>query len=347
LQNRKLGNTGLLVSELCLGAMTFGTKDKNTWGLPTAVEQESVNILNAYTSYGGNFIDTADVYGDSEEVLGRWLQTVKRDDFVIATKVRGRNGPSPNDVGLSRKHILSNVESSLKRLQTNYIDLYQIHSFDTETPLTETFRTLDDLVRVGKVRYVGLSNFCGYQLQKAVDLVKANGWESIVCLQPQYNLLCRSTEWDLVKICTSEGIGIIPWSPLAGGWLAGRVSKESSAPEPGSRVAWAEKVGWKPTGFTAHANQNGFEVVDTLNKLSKDTGKSCAQIALRWLLQKPGVTSPIIGARTVDQLKDNLGASGWSLTSEQMDLLDKVSYIEPPYPWNQYWNTSREIVFKK
>jgi len=333
----------LLVSDLCLGAMTFGTKDNNNWGLPTAQEKESVDILNAYASHGGNFIDTADVYGDSEEVLGRWLQTVKRDDYVIATKVRGRTGMSPNDVGLSRKHIFANVENSLKRLQTNFIDLYQVHTWDPETPLHETFRALDDLVRVGKVRYIGISNFTAYQLQKTIDLVKTNGWESIVCLQPQYNLMCRSTEWDLMKVCINEGVGVIPWSPLAGGLLSGRITKETTAPEPGSRVAWAEKAGWKPTSFSAHSNDQDFAIVETLQKMSKDTGHSCAQIAIRWLMQKPGVTCPIIGARRVSQLEDNLGASTWSLTPEQMKLLDTVSYIEPPYPWNQYWNTSREI----
>jgi len=346
IQTRKLGRSGVLVSDLCLGAMTFGTSDKNNWGLPTAVEKESVDILNTYAAYGGNFIDTADVYGDSEEVLGRWLQTVNREDFVIATKVRGRTGTTINDVGLSRKHILANVERSLKRLQTNYIDLYQVHTFDIETPLEETFRTLDDLVRVGKIRYIGISNFTGWQLQKAIDLVNSKGWEPIVCLQPQYNLLCRSTEWDLVKVCQNEGVGIIPWSPLAGGWLTGRVTRESVAAESGSRVEWAEKIGWKATSFSGHANDKNFAIVDTLQQIAKETKRSVAQVALRWLLQKPGVTSPIIGARNVEQLKNNLAATSFTLTDEQMTALDKVSEIESPYPWNQFWNKERELVFK-
>jgi len=321
--------------------MTFGTKDKNNWGLPTAKEEESFQMLNAFAERGGNFLDTANVYGDSEEVVGRWLKTTKREDFVVATKVRGRVGPSPNDIGLSRKHILASVEASLARLQTHYIDLYQVHSFDVETPLSETFRTLDDLVRVGKIRYIGISNFTGSQLQKTIDLVNSNHWEPIVCLQPQYNLLCRSTEWDLVKVCQEEGVGIIPWSPLAGGWLSGKYSRQTSSPEEGSRIAWAEKVGWKPTGYSFNANEKTFRILDSLQKISTENGKTVSQNSLRWLMQKPGVTAPIIGAKNIDQLKDNMGAAGFNLTQQQMDELNEASDISPPYPWNQPWNNLR------
>jgi len=172
----RLGNTGLYVSELCLGGMTFGTTEKNAWGLPTATEQDSIALMNYFVECGGNFIDTADVYGDSEEVIGRWMKTKTRKDLIIATKVRGRVGPGVNDVGLSRQHIMYSVENSLKRLQTDYIDLYQVHSWDIDTPLKETFSALNDLVRAGKIRYVGISNYTGWQLQKAIDLCNQMSW---------------------------------------------------------------------------------------------------------------------------------------------------------------------------
>lgn len=340
---KKLGNTGLLVSELCLGAMTFGFKEKNYFGMPTANEEESFAILNAFEVIGGNFIDTADMYGDSEEVIGKWLQNKTRDSFVIATKVRGRVGPGVNDIGLSRSHILSSVEKSLKKLQTTYIDLFQIHYWDTATPLSETFSTLNDLVRVGKVRYIGVSNFCGYQLQEAIDLVNAKGWEPIVCLQPQYNLLCRSTEWDLVKVCQNKGLGIIPWSPLAGGWLAGRVAKDTTAPQEGSRIAWSEAVGWKPTGFNSQSNDRTWAILDVIKKIATETGRTEAQVSLRWLMQKPGVTAPIIGAKNLKQLQDNFGVLAFTLTEDQMKSLDDVSYVQPPYPFSEFWNNTREL----
>ena len=213
--HRFLGRTGLRVSVLCLGTMTFGRE---------ANEEQSRAILDAYTGAGGNFIDTADVYAgtESESIIGRWLKEQKRDDLVIATKVRFPSGEGPNDVGVSRKHILSSIDASLKRLQTDYVDLYQVHAWDAVTPLEETLSTLDGLVKAGKVRYVGVSNFTGWQLQKALDMSQAHGWEPFVSLQPLYNLLDRYTEWELVPVCENEGLGIIPWSPLRGGWLTGK-----------------------------------------------------------------------------------------------------------------------------
>ena len=216
---RYLGKTGLKVSELCLGAMTFGRE---------ASEQESVQMLDRFVEAGGNFIDTADVYsrGASEEILGRWLAGKSRDDLVVATKVRwGTDDPTarrPNRFGLGRKHIVAAVDASLKRLQTDYIDLYQVHMWDSVTPLEETLSTLDMLVRAGKIRYPGASNYSGWQLQKAVDLAKANGWQPYVSLQPLYNLLDRELEWELLPVCLNEGLGVMPWSPLRGGWLSGK-----------------------------------------------------------------------------------------------------------------------------
>jgi len=348
MEYKRLGNTGLYVSELCLGAMTFGTNDQNNWGMPTALESESVKILDYFVEKGGNFIDTANVYGDSEEVLGRWMKTKNRKDLIIATKVRGIMGTGVNDVGLSRKHIMWSVENSLKRLQTDYIDLLQVHMWDADTPLAETYSTLNDLVRSGKVRYIGVSNYLGYQLQKTIDLTKEMGWEPVVCLQPQYHLLCRSTEWDLVKVCTEGGLGIIPWSPLAGGWLSGKYKKEDAQPIEGSRVAWAESKGWKPTGWNSNKSKDvTWKVLDTIESISKETGKSFSQISLRWLLQKPGVTAPIIGAKNMTQMQDNMGAVGWSLTEEQMKKLDEASFVEPPYPFNSMWLNSRKPAPKK
>jgi len=339
--NKKLGNTGLFVSELCLGAMTFGTTEKNNWGMPTALEEESCKMMDTFVAAGGNFIDTANVYGDSEQVVGRWLSKRRREEIVVATKARNPMGPGPNDTGLSRKHIMASVQDSLRKLQTDYIDLYQVHSFDVDTPLKETFKALDDLVRAGKIRYIGISNFSGYQLQKTIDLVNHMGWDPIVCLQPQYNLLCRSVEWDLVPICVNEGVGIIPWSPLAGGWLAARMTRDSG-PQAGSRVAWAEGVGWRPTGWSSKKEDDQtWKIVDTVVEIGKEIGKSAAQVSLRWLMQKKGVTSPIIGAKNLNQLKDNLGAVGWELTAEQMEKLDSVSATPIPYPWGETWNRTR------
>jgi aryl-alcohol dehydrogenase-like predicted oxidoreductase len=200
---RYLGKTGLKVSELCLGSMTFGRE---------ANEEISPQMLDRFAEVGGNFVDTANVYslGVSEEIVGRWLKDKDREDFIIATKVRFKLGEGPNDVGLSRKHILAAAESSLRRLRTHYIDLYQVHCWDETTPLEETLSTLDSLVQSGKVRYVGASNYSGWQLQKAIDMSRQRGWEPFCCMQPQYNLICRSTEWEVLPVCRSEGLGVIP-----------------------------------------------------------------------------------------------------------------------------------------
>jgi len=331
MQYRFMGKTGLKVSELCLGTMTFG--DGTFPGIKE--EQEVVKILDRFTEKGGNFIDTADIYssGQSESLLGKWLKTKNRDDFVIATKVRFQVGPGPNDNGVSRKHILAAVEASLKRLQTDYIDLYQVHGFDLGTPLEETLTTLHDLVRIGKVRYIGASNFAGYQLQKSVDLSERLGLEPFTCLQPLYNLLVRSTEWELIPICMNEGLGVIPYSPLGGGMLTGKYTKDSP-PEKGSRLDWADNsTRFQRIGYKALSNDVTWNVVDTMKAIATETNKSLSQVAIRWLLQKPGVTAPIIGAKSLDQLNSNLGAIGWTLTSEQMKKLDDASNVVLPYPY--------------
>ena len=326
MQQRYLGRTGLKVSELCLGAMTFGRETS---------EAESYQMLDRFVEAGGNFIDTADVYteGVSEAILGRWLKHQPRQALVIATKVRFGTGSGPNDIGLSRKHILAGVEDSLMRLDTDYIDLYQIHGWDPGTPLEETLQTLNGLVQSGKVRYIGASNVTAWQLQKAIDISRHNGWEPFSCLQPLYNLLDRELEWDLVPVCLNEGVGIIPWSPLRGGWLSGKYQRGMEKPPDGTRIEEAGKRGWSES-WDAYANERTWTIIDNLQDVAAQTGKSVAQVALNWLLTMPGVTAPIIGARTMKNLEDNLGATGWSLTASQMAQLDLASQKPLPYPHN-------------
>jgi len=323
---RNLGKTGLKVSELCLGAMTFGRE---------STEEVAFQIMDCFDEAGGNFIDTADVYtrGVSEEVVGRWMKDKARDDFIIATKVRFPMGEGPNEAGLSRKHILAGVDASLRRLGTEYIDLYQVHAWDSGTPLDETLSTLDGLVRSGKVRYTGASNFSGWQLQKAIDLSLQNGWEPFSCLQPLYNLLDRSTEWELIPVCQYEGLGIIPWSPLRGGWLSGKYRRGMTEPPKDSRVEVAEKFGWSES-WCAYDNEHTWSVLDALFAMAEETGKTPAQVALNWVLNRPGVTAPIIGVRNLKHFEDNLGATGWALSEDQMDRLNQVSDKLKPYPYD-------------
>lgn len=326
MEYRKLGKTGMQVSELCLGAMTFGRE---------ADEATSFQMLDRFVEIGGNFIDTANVYstGGSEELLGRWFKGKQRDDIVLATKVRFNMGEGPNDHGLSRKHILSAVEASLRRLGTDYIDLYQVHMWDPQTPLEETLETLDGLVKAGKVRYIGASNFAAWHLQKAVDLSIQHGWEQFTCLQPLYNLLDRETEWELIPICQNEGLGVIPWSPLRGGWLAGKYHRGMSAPVEGTRIKQATEQNWSKS-WQKYDNEHTWSTLDALFAVAEETGKSPAQVALNWVKDRPGITAPIIGARTLAQFEDNLGAIGWSLSAEQLDTLNRASDKALPYPYS-------------
>ena len=323
---RQMGKTGLRVSELCLGAMTFGRE---------TTEEDSFKILDRFVEVGGNFIDTADVYssGISEEILGRWLKAKNRADFAIATKVRFSMGSGPNDFGLSRKHILDGVENSLRRLGTNYIDIYQIHKWDWATPIEETLSALHSLVQTGKVRYLGASNVAGYQLQKAIDTSRLNGWESFTCLQPLYNLLDRSIEWELLPVCRAEGVGVIPWSPLRGGWLSGKYRRGMTAPPDETRVSDAEKNKWSES-WSNYATERTWNVIDELLAVAAETGKTAAQVALNWVLHQPGVTAPIIGVRTLAHFEDNLGATGWALSTEQMERLNHASEWPLPYPYD-------------
>jgi aryl-alcohol dehydrogenase-like predicted oxidoreductase len=276
-RERFLGASGLKVGELGLGAGMFGDRTDEATG---------IQILDRFTDAGGTLVDTADVYtgGRSEEIIGRWLLGRPRENVVIATKVRWGSGS--NREGLSRKHILAAVEASLRRLGTDHIDLYQIHAWDDGAPLTETLSTMDTLVQAGKIRYVGVSNYCGWQLQKAVDLSRVHGWQPPVSLQALYNLLDREAEWELVPVCRNEGLGMLSWSSLRAGWLAGRYRRGMTAPAPESRVRMAADEGW-PEQWANYATEHTWRVLDEVHAVAVETGRTAAQVSLRWLIQRP------------------------------------------------------------
>ncbi len=319
---RKLGRTGLKVSNLCLGTMTFGN---STWGCD---EPTSARIVARFLDAGGNFVDTADVYstGVSEEITGRAIRN-KRSQVILATKVAGPMGTTANDLGLSRKHILDAIDGSLRRLGTDYLDLYQVHAYDPTTPLDETLRALDDCVRSGKVRYLGCSNFSAWQLMKATALARELGTARFDCLQPQYSLVCRSIEREHIPLCLEEGIGVIPWSPLGGGLLTGKFRKGGAAPE-GSRAAV------DPTNRERFENEKNLAIADAVVGAAKALGKTASQVALAWAATQPGVTSPIFGARTLEQLEDNLGAADLVIPEEERKRLNEVSRLELVYPYD-------------
>jgi aryl-alcohol dehydrogenase-like predicted oxidoreductase len=324
---RFLGNTGIKVSELCFGTMTFG--GRGTWKIVGELQQKEADILVGMALDAGvNFFDTADIYseGVSEQMLGKTLGS-KRKDVIVATKVRGRTGSGPNEVGLSRNHIMEGCDASLRRLGTDYIDLYQLHSFDDRTPLEETLRALDDLVRQGRVRYVGCSNFAGWQLMKALAISDACGWERFVTLQAYYSLVARELENELVPLCLDQGLGILPWSPLAGGFLSGKFRR--GRPRPGGA-----RLSDPSARFLQFDEERGFDIVEELERIGKAHEGTVAQAALNYLLRKPGVCSVIIGARTPEQLADNLKAADWEMTPEEVAKLDELSQPPRLYP---YW----------
>jgi aryl-alcohol dehydrogenase-like predicted oxidoreductase len=313
-----LGSTGAVVSTLALGTMTFGNETD---------EVGAQAQLDRYLEVGGNLIDTADVYsrGESEHIIGRWLaaRSGARDQIVLATKGRFATGGQPNDIGLSRRHLGAALDASLRRLGVDTIDLYQLHSFDPLTPLDETLRFLDDAVRAGKIHYVGLSNFTGWQLQRAVDLAEFRGWSRPVMLQPQYNLLVREIEWEIIPAAQQNGLGLLPWSPLGGGWLTGKYRRDE--PPTG-----ATRLGENPDrGVEAYARRSPVErtwdVIDAVREIAEKRGVSTAQVALAWVVDRPTVTSVILGARTLDQLDDNLGAADLHLAADETRRLDEAS----------------------
>jgi aryl-alcohol dehydrogenase-like predicted oxidoreductase len=322
----KLGNTGLQVSRLCLGCMSYGqakTPGMLTWPW-TLSEEDSRPFIKRAVDLGVNFFDTANVYsnGESEGVLGRAIRDFAlRDEVVLATKVNGPMRPGPNGRGLSRKAILSEVDQSLRRLGANYIDLYIIHRFDYETPLEETLEALNDVVRAGKVRYLGASSMHAWQMMKALGIQRANGWTTFVSMQNYYNLLYREEEREMLRLCLSEGVGVTPWSPLARGRLARPWSEEPQT-ERAKSDNFAKKL------FTKTADIDK-PVIDRLNEVARARELPLSQVALAWLLHKPAITSPIVGATKPHHLEDAVAALSVTLTDEETDRLEELYQPHP------------------
>lgn len=319
---KRLGRTGLKVTEVCLGTMTFGYQ---------CDEQASFNIMDMAAELGVNFIDTADVYpvpvslesaGRTEEIIGKWLQG-KRDDFVLATKCRMQMGPRPNDAGLSRKHILSAIDASLRRLQTDYVDLYQVHAPDPETPIDETLSALDSIVRSGKARYAGCSNFQAWQLAKALWASDRLGLARFDSVQPRYNLLFREIEHDLFPLCLDQGVGMIVYNPLAGGFLTGK-HRAGAPPAENTRFAVAGGL-----YLDRYWNDASFQAVERLREFFTGRGKSLTHAAIAWVLKQPAVTSAIVGATSADQLRDSLGGIDVALDQQESDECDRIWYELP------------------
>jgi aryl-alcohol dehydrogenase-like predicted oxidoreductase len=327
MEYRKLGPSGTIVTAYALGTMTFGAE---------ANEAQSFQLMDDYVAAGGNFIDTADVYsaGVSEQIIGRWLKAHKSEaeKLVIATKGRFPMGSGPNDHGLSRRHLGRALDDSLFRLGIEQVDLYQMHGFDALTPLEETMRFLDDSVRNGKIAYYGFSNFLGWQLTKAVWIAKMNGYAAPVTLQPQYNLLARDIEHEIVPACVDAGMGLLPWSPLAGGWLSGKYQRDVS-PTGATRLGENPNRGMEAFG-PRNAQERTWKMIEAVSQIAKERGVSRAQVALAWLAAQPAVTSVLLGARKRDQLADNLAAAQLTLRGEELLTLNEVSKPEmADYPY--------------
>ena len=328
MEYRTLGGSGCAVSVLGLGTMTFGRESD---------EEVATAQLDRFVADGGTLIDTADVYAEteSERIIGRWLSKqdpATRARVVLATKGRFPTGPGPNDLGLSRRHLSTALDASLRRLGVDTVDLYQVHGWDPYTPIEETLRFFDDAVSAGKIRYFGLSNFLGYQLQKAVDIAEFRGWVRPVTLQPQYNLLSREIEWEVVPACLAEGLGLLPWSPLGGGWLTGKYQRDRQ-PTGATRLGEHPERGVEAYG-PRNTSERTWDVVDAVRAVADECGASMAQVSLAWLLGRPGVCSVILGARTEEQLVDNLAAVDVVLAEEQRARLDAASDPGPAeYPY--------------
>lgn len=324
---KTLGDTGLLVSTLCFGAMTFHG-GRGLFKMMGGTQQEEADeLIKACVDKGINFFDTADIYSDggSEEILGQSFRNlgIQRKDVVIATKCFGRVGPGHNDIGASRKHIIEAVDASLHRLQTDYIDLYQIHGTDSVTPLEETLRALDTLVNQGKVRYVGCSNWAAWRLQRALDISEFKNLAKLDTLQAYYSIAGRDLERELVPMMENSKTGLLVWSPLAGGLLSGKFSRENQKPENSRRSIF---------DFPLVDKERTWKILDVINPIAKEHNCSAARIALAWLLSKPVVTSVIIGAKNIKQLEDNIASVDVQLTAEQLKALDEVSELPPEYP---------------
>ncbi len=318
MEYRTLGRSGCAVSSLCLGTMTFGVETD---------EQGAHAQLDRFIEAGGNLVDTADVYGEgrSEEIIGGWFASRPADvtePVVLATKGRMPVDDSPNGAGLSARHLTRALDASLRRLGLDSVDLYQVHAYDPLTPLEETLRTLEGFVRAGKIRYYGLSNFTGWQLTKAVHLARALNVAEPVTLQPQYSLLAREIEWEIVPAVLDAGLGLLPWSPLGGGWLSGKYQRDQ-------RPTGATRLGDDPDrgmeAYDRRGTERTWNVIDAVQKVAEDRGVSMAEVALAWVTARPAVTSTILGARTLGQLETNLRAADLHLTPAETAALDAAS----------------------
>ena len=334
MEYRSLGRSGLKVPELCFGTGTFGgagNKFFEAWG--TTQDAEATRIVDVCMESGCNFFDTADIYsdGNSEKVLGKAISHLKREQVLISTKATFQMGEGPNDRGSSRYHLIQALDASLKRLNTDYVDVYHLHGFDATTPVEETLNTLDKMEREGKVRYIACSNFSGWHLMKSLSVSERYGWARYVGHQVYYSLIGRDYEWELMPLALDQGVGALVWSPLGWGRLTGKIRRGQPLPKE-SRHA---KGGGE--GGPEMPDEYLYKVVDALDEVAKETGKTVPQIALNWLLRRPTVSTLVIGARDEKQLRANLGAVGWKLTEEQIAKLDAASAVAPSYPhWHQW-----------
>lgn len=324
---KMLGRTGLFVSEICLGTMTFGGRGE-LWPIIGQLDQAAAtNLLRLSTEAGINFVDTADVYseGESERILGRAVKDlgISRQDVIIATKARGRTGPGPNAVGLSRGHIMDAVKASLDRLGTDYIDLYQVHGADLVTPLDETLRALDDLVRAGQVRYIGCSNLMAWQIMKALGLSANRGWARFETVQAYYSIAGRDIEREIVPLMAEEQLGLMVWSPLAGGLLSGKFRRDFAGPNDARRTRF---------DFPPVEREHAYNIVDAIQPIAERHRVSVARVALAWLLHQKSVMSVIVGAKTAEQLADNIAAAELTLSADDLAALETASALAPEYP---------------
>jgi aryl-alcohol dehydrogenase-like predicted oxidoreductase len=332
MEYRQLGKSGLKVPELCFGAGTFGSANEFFKAWSETTQEEANRIVDICLDAGMNLFDTADIYsdGESEKALGKALAKHNRESLMISTKATFRLGTGPNDVGSSRYHLIQSAERSLKRLGTDYIDIYHLHGFDATSPVEETLRALDDLVREGKIRYIACSNFSGWHLMKSLSVSERYGWSRYVGHQVYYSLVGRDYEWELMPLALDQGVGALVWSPLGWGRLTGKIRRSTGIPKD-SRLNTKVVADTGPQVPEEYL----YKVVDAIDEIAKETGKTVPQVALNWLLRRPTVSTLIVGARNEEQLKQNLGAIGWKLTKEQIAKLDAASELPLTYP---YWH---------
>jgi len=332
MEYRQLGKSGLKVPELCFGAGTFGAANEFFKAWSETTQEEANRIVDICMDAGMNLFDTADIYsdGESEKALGKALAKHNRESLMISTKATFRLGTGPNDVGSSRYHLIQSAERSLKRLGTDYIDIYHLHGFDATSPVEETLRALDDLVREGKIRYIACSNFSGWHLMKSLSVSERYGWSRYVGHQVYYSLVGRDYEWELMPLALDQGVGALVWSPLGWGRLTGKIRRSTGIPKD-SRLNTKIVADTGPQVPEEYL----YKVVDAIDEIAKETGKTIPQIALNWLLRRPTVSTLIVGARNEEQLKQNLGAIGWELSKEQIAKLDAASEVPLTYP---YWH---------